>query len=129
LFEARTLDQFFSVESRVPLGEIEDVEVQRAVGGGVQTGRNVLLIFQLAFDQTIPRGAVGTISASLMLRVVVMAQRPEDALLQKVPIKFASHFPNENAEDHVSGVAVAPLSPGEKSRGKVWKIFKRSASE
>src|SRR5208282_5979882 len=102
LIEARSLQKLLGVERGIPLGQIEDGEVKRAVGGGVQGGRNPLLILEFAFDQAVSGGAVGDDIGFADDARGRHTERLKNTLLQKVAVELASDLMDENTQREIA---------------------------
>ncbi len=111
-FEAGALQQFLGVQGGIPLREIQDGEVEAAIGGGVDHGRDPFLIFQFAFDQAIAGGAVGNYVGLADDARGLHAERLKDSLLQKVSVEFSGDAMNQNSQGQKSQIAVFPLRAG-----------------
>src|SRR5580765_4222035 len=85
LIETRALEQFLGIEGGVPLGEVENVEVERSVRGRIQGGRNPFLILEFSFNQAITGCTVGN-DVGLADDARLHAQRLKDPVMQEVAV-------------------------------------------
>src|SRR5262249_55896837 len=117
---------------RVPLRDVEHIEVERAVGGGVEQRRNPLLIFQLAIYQAIARRAIRNDVFFTDDASAVHAQWLEDALLQEIAIELAGHLADDRANQNVVRIGVDPLLSRSKFRWErldhLYELFFRVVS-
>src|SRR5215470_3216185 len=114
LLERGARHEFLRVKSGVPFGEIDDGEIERAVGGGVQCGRNPLLILQLTFDPAISSTAIGHNVGLADDARAVHAQRLEDAVVEKVAVELTGDFVDDEAERQIAKVGIVVFRPRRK---------------
>src|SRR5215471_11834255 len=81
----------------------------RTVRSRIHRGRNPLLIFQFAVDQTIARGAIWN-----DIRLTDNASRfhfewLENPFLKNVSVELAGHFMDDNPKRYVAKIAITPL--------------------
>src|SRR5262245_21204845 len=107
LIEARFLENLFAVERRVPLRHIENRQIERAIRGGIEGGRNPFLILQFSFYKAVTGGAVGDDVSLADDASRVHAERLENTLLNKVYVELPGHSTNHNAEHYISKITIA----------------------
>lgn len=113
-----------AVEGVVPLGEIENVEVEGAVGSGVEGGRDPGLVLEMAvLAEFVAGSAIGNDVGFGDEAGGGHAERTEDALLEEVGVEDAGDFVNDDAEKNVVGVAVVPLFADGKFDGQRVHFF------
>ena len=57
--EAGLLEKLVAIERVIPFGQIKDIEIQRAIGSGIESGRDPLLILELAVVDLISGSPIG----------------------------------------------------------------------
>src|SRR6202011_4884985 len=116
LFEARTFQKLFGVQRRVPFRQIHNREIEAAVGGGVQSRRNPLLVLKLTLHQPIAGRAVGNYVSLAHDARALHPERMEDALFEYIAVELAGDAVDEDAQRQVSEVAVTPFCAWRKSQ-------------
>jgi len=56
--QAGLFEKLCAIEPTIPLGQVENIEIKRAIGSGVERGRNPLLILELAVVDLVPSSAI-----------------------------------------------------------------------
>src|SRR5213078_1237636 len=93
----------------IPFGDVLDSEIQTAIRGGIELGRDPFLIFQCAIFQSVAGGPVRDYVGFTDYAGMTHAERSEHVLLQQIAIKLAGYFLDENSERDVTEIAVTPL--------------------
>ena len=104
------------VESHRPARQVQHGEIQRAVGGGVELRRHPLLVLQPPLDQPVAVRAVGHDVAFRDDSGGAHAQRLEYLRPQQIAVEGARDPVDDDAEQDVAGVAVAPARAGLEQR-------------
>ena len=101
-----------AANAAIPRDQILQRQVQRAVCSGVQRGRHPLLIAQFAALEAVTRRAMRN-----HIRLADDSRRGHSEWLeylvpQHVAVEHTGGFPDDDAEQHVGGVAVLPFRAG-----------------
>src|ERR1700730_11039534 len=56
--KAGLFEKWCAIERTIPLGQVENIKIKRAIGSGVERGRDPLLILELAVVDLVPSSAI-----------------------------------------------------------------------
>src|SRR5208283_1402425 len=116
--QAGSFEKLRAIQRVIPFVQINRVEIQRAICGGIKSGRDPLLVFEFTVFDLIAGGTIGNDVAIADEPCRSHSKRFEDALAEKLIVGLTGDLVDQNTEEKVICIAVVPSLPGSRFYGQ-----------